>query len=215
MEGTQQQSNNAPVVRCSCSCPRGSKNQVSSINPWVPKLTWKPTKFTTTKKVNNKEVELTLYVFDVVYQQELVPSAMLEKDYGGQLVLKKVVAFYNKVHMPCVPVPEKDPSSIKPIKAAQKLILNIKCIILIRLMQESCNYKTVASLVGVDPKYASKVFNKYIDTSQVLAVEKSLHVSIISFENQIFIYKLVGGNGGHHRGLPNLHVSTMLTKEHK
>ncbi|KAJ9066086.1 hypothetical protein DSO57_1013131 [Entomophthora muscae] len=106
---------------------------------------------------------------------------------------QEAVAFYNKVHMPCVPVPEKDPSSTKPIKAAQKLILNIKRIILLRLMQESCNYKTVASLVGVDPKYISKVFNKYIDTSQVLAVEKSLHVSTISFENQIFIYKLVGG----------------------
>ncbi|KAJ9050989.1 hypothetical protein DSO57_1009073 [Entomophthora muscae] len=53
--------------------------RVQSINPQVPKLTWKPTKVTTTKTVRNKEVELTLYVFDAVYCQELVPSAMLEK----------------------------------------------------------------------------------------------------------------------------------------
>ncbi|KAJ9059610.1 hypothetical protein DSO57_1000569 [Entomophthora muscae] len=100
MEGTQQLSTNAPVVRCSCSCPCGSKNRVSatqvptqggegrgefhsdaaltqpvqgaqasrvrSINPQVPKLTQKPTKVTTTKKVRNKEVELTsVKVLDV------------------------------------------------------------------------------------------------------------------------------------------------------
>ncbi|KAJ9081727.1 hypothetical protein DSO57_1011544 [Entomophthora muscae] len=32
----------------------------------------------------------------------------------GQLVLKKVAAFYNKVPMPCVPVPEQDPDSTTP-----------------------------------------------------------------------------------------------------
>ncbi|KAJ9054690.1 hypothetical protein DSO57_1011480 [Entomophthora muscae] len=102
--------------------------RVQSINPWVPKLTRKPTKVTFTKKVRNKEVELTSYVFDVMYRQESVPSAMLEKvkpvldtnyktyvsdgnqEEGkepeffrsdeGQLVLKKVAAFYNKVPMP-------------------------------------------------------------------------------------------------------------------
>ncbi|KAJ9063111.1 hypothetical protein DSO57_1003641 [Entomophthora muscae] len=113
MEGTQQQTTIAPVVRRSCSCPRGSKNRLSatqvltqerggrgefhsdaaltqlvqgaqaarvqSINPRVPKLTRKPTKVTTTKKVKDKEVELTFYVFDVVYQQESVLSVMLEK----------------------------------------------------------------------------------------------------------------------------------------
>ncbi|KAJ9057221.1 hypothetical protein DSO57_1024751 [Entomophthora muscae] len=111
MEGTQQQTTIAPVVRRSCSCPHGSKNRLSttqvptqegggrgvfhsdaaltqpvqgaqaarvqSINPWVPKLTRKPTKVTTTKTVRNKELELTLYVFDVVYRQELVPSAIV------------------------------------------------------------------------------------------------------------------------------------------
>ncbi|KAJ9087459.1 hypothetical protein DSO57_1033174 [Entomophthora muscae] len=94
------------------------------------KLTWKPIKVITTKKVRNKEVELTSYVFDVVHRQELVPSTMLEKvkpvlttSYEpyvsdgnqeedkepeffitdeGKLVLKKVAAFYTKVPMPCV-----------------------------------------------------------------------------------------------------------------
>ncbi|KAJ9048431.1 hypothetical protein DSO57_1035135 [Entomophthora muscae] len=53
--------------------------RVRSINPQVPKLTQKPTKVTTTNMVRNKEVELTLYVFDAVYRQELVLSVMLEK----------------------------------------------------------------------------------------------------------------------------------------
>ncbi|KAJ9077967.1 hypothetical protein DSO57_1011502 [Entomophthora muscae] len=94
MEGTQQQSIDAPVVRRSCSCPCGSKNRVSatqvptqggdrrgefhsdaaltqlvqgaqaarvqSINPWVLKLTQKPTKVTTTKTVRNKDINLSV-----------------------------------------------------------------------------------------------------------------------------------------------------------
>ncbi|KAJ9082194.1 hypothetical protein DSO57_1006639 [Entomophthora muscae] len=80
---------------------------------------------TTTKTVRNKEVKLTLYVFDAVYRQELIPSAMMKKvkpvldtsyksyisvgkqedknkpefyiTTEGQLVLKNVTAFYNKV----------------------------------------------------------------------------------------------------------------------
>ncbi|KAJ9068533.1 hypothetical protein DSO57_1027711 [Entomophthora muscae] len=39
---------------------------VQSINPWVPKMTWKSTKVTTNKTVSNKEAELTSYVFDAV-----------------------------------------------------------------------------------------------------------------------------------------------------
>ncbi|KAJ9086342.1 hypothetical protein DSO57_1005046 [Entomophthora muscae] len=39
----------------------------------------KPTKVITIKKGRNKEVELTLYVFDAVYCQESVLSAMMEK----------------------------------------------------------------------------------------------------------------------------------------
>ncbi|KAJ9056850.1 hypothetical protein DSO57_1028670 [Entomophthora muscae] len=98
--------------------------RVQSINSWVPKQTRSPSKVTTTKTVRNKEVELTLYVFDSVYRQYLVPSAILEKvklvldtsyePYASngnqeedkkpefyrtderQLVLKKVAAFYNK-----------------------------------------------------------------------------------------------------------------------
>ncbi|KAJ9067223.1 hypothetical protein DSO57_1001860 [Entomophthora muscae] len=54
-------------------------SRVQSINSWVPKLTWKPTKVTTIKTIINKEVDLTLYMFNVVYCQESVPSAMLEK----------------------------------------------------------------------------------------------------------------------------------------
>ncbi|KAJ9071875.1 hypothetical protein DSO57_1032927 [Entomophthora muscae] len=177
MEGTQQQTTIAPVVRHSCSCPRRSKNRLSatqvltqegggreefhsdatltqlvqgakaarvrSINPWVPKLTRKPAKVTTTKKVRDKEVELTSYVFDIVYRQELIPSAMLEKvkpvldtsylpyvsdgnqeenkepefykTNEGQLVLKKVAAFYTKVPMPCVV-----PNANEPIPTAKK-----------------------------------------------------------------------------------------------
>ncbi|KAJ9065456.1 hypothetical protein DSO57_1019496 [Entomophthora muscae] len=119
--------------------------RVRSINPWVPKLNQKPNKVNTTKTVRNKEVELTSYMFDAVYHQELVPSAMMEKVNSvlnttyepyvsdgnqensnepkfyrtteGKLVLKKVVAFYNKVLIPYVPVPEQDPSSIKLIIA--------------------------------------------------------------------------------------------------
>ncbi|KAJ9090497.1 hypothetical protein DSO57_1001955 [Entomophthora muscae] len=179
--------------------------RVQSSNPWVPKLTRKPTKVTTAKTVRNKEVELTLYVFDPVYCQELVPSAMMEKakpvldtsykpyvsdgsqednkkpefyrPKEGQLVLKKVVAFYNKVPMPCKPVTNQDPSSSEPTNPAQKRIPDIKWIIFLQLMQESGHYKVAAALVGVDPKYASKTFNKFINTGHVIAAEKSLRMS--------------------------------------
>ncbi|KAJ9060446.1 hypothetical protein DSO57_1030808 [Entomophthora muscae] len=36
----------------------------------------------------------------------------------GRLVLKKVVSFYTKVPMLCVPVPEQDPNSTTPTKPA-------------------------------------------------------------------------------------------------
>ncbi|KAJ9090643.1 hypothetical protein DSO57_1000491 [Entomophthora muscae] len=36
----------------------------------------------------------------------------------GQLVLKKITVFYNKVPMPCVPVPEQDPDSTTPANVA-------------------------------------------------------------------------------------------------
>ncbi|KAJ9061257.1 hypothetical protein DSO57_1022312 [Entomophthora muscae] len=173
MEGIQQQSNNAPVARRSCDCPRGSKNRVSatqvpiqegdgrgkfnieaaltqpdqeaqlagvkSINPWVPKLIQKPIKVTTTKTVINKEIKLTSFVFDPVYHQELALSAMIEKvkpvldtsyepyvsdsnqediedpeyfqNKDGQPVIKKVVVFYTKVFMSCIPVANKNPGS--------------------------------------------------------------------------------------------------------
>ncbi|KAJ9074294.1 hypothetical protein DSO57_1007984 [Entomophthora muscae] len=151
--------------------------RVQSINPQVPKLTWKPTKVTTTKKVRNKEVELTSYVFDIVYRQELVPSAMLEKvkpvlntsykpyfsdgnqeddkepefyqTNKGQLVFKKFAAFYTKLPMPCV-VPNANESIPTTKKPAQKPIPDIKHIILLKLMRESGNYKAAAALVGVD-----------------------------------------------------------------
>ncbi|KAJ9058462.1 hypothetical protein DSO57_1012056 [Entomophthora muscae] len=186
--------------------------RVWSINPWFPKLTQKPTKVTTTKTVRNKEVELTLYVFNTVYRQESVLSALLEKvkpvidtSYKpyisdgnqedneepkfyqtdeGQLVLKKVVAFYSKVPMPCA-VPNASKSIPTAKKPAHKCIPDIKRIILLRLMCESGDYKAATAIVGVDPKYACKTFNKFINTGQVLAAEKSLC------------------------------VSTMLTKEHK
>ncbi|KAJ9055221.1 hypothetical protein DSO57_1006237 [Entomophthora muscae] len=118
----------------------------------------------------------------------------------GHLVLKKIVVFYNKVSMPCVLVPEKDSSSIKTTNAIQKLITNIKHIILLGLIQESGNYKTVTALVGVDPKYTSKKINKFINNGRVLAAEKSLCVSTI-FLNQNLIGKWLGGNGGSHKGL--------------
>ncbi|KAJ9087235.1 hypothetical protein DSO57_1035086 [Entomophthora muscae] len=46
--------------------------RVRSINPWVPKLTWKPTKVIFTKKVRDKEVELTLYVFEAIVKEHLL-----------------------------------------------------------------------------------------------------------------------------------------------
>ncbi|KAJ9052370.1 hypothetical protein DSO57_1034954 [Entomophthora muscae] len=123
--------------------------RVLSINPQVPKLTQKLTKVTTTKKVINKEVELTSYVFEPVYFQEKVLAFIMEKvkpvidtsykphisdsnqedndkpkfyrTTEGQLVLKKAAVFYNKVPMPCVPVPEQDTSSTKPTKAIRNV----------------------------------------------------------------------------------------------
>ncbi|KAJ9087628.1 hypothetical protein DSO57_1031205 [Entomophthora muscae] len=148
--------------------------RVQSINPWVAKLTRKPTKVTTTKMVRNKEVKLTLYVFDGFYWQELVLSAMLEKvkpvldtSYEpyvsdgnqeedkepelyqtdeGHLVLKKVAAFYNKVPMPCV-VPNANKLIPTAKKPAQKRIPEIKHIILLKLMHESGNYKATWPLL--------------------------------------------------------------------
>ncbi|KAJ9054281.1 hypothetical protein DSO57_1016248 [Entomophthora muscae] len=102
----------------------------------------------------------------------------------GQLVLKKVEAFYTKVPMSCV-VPNANKSIPTAKKPAQKCIPDIKNIILLKLMRELGDYKAAAALVEVDPKYASKTFQKFINIGCVLAVEKSLH------------------------------VSTMLTKEHK
>ena len=91
-----------------------------------------------------------MYVFDAVYRQESVPSAMLEKvkpvldtscePYVSdsnqeenkepkfyrtdeeQLVLKKVAAFYTKVPMPCV-VPNTNkliPTAKKPAQSAPR-----------------------------------------------------------------------------------------------
>ncbi|KAJ9061975.1 hypothetical protein DSO57_1015400 [Entomophthora muscae] len=94
----------------------------------------------------------------------------------GKLVLKKVAVFYTKVPMPCKPVTNQDPGSSELTKPAQKRIPNIKRIILLKLMQESGDYKEAAALVWVDPKYASKTFNTFIETGQVLAAEKSLCV---------------------------------------
>ncbi|KAJ9074826.1 hypothetical protein DSO57_1002670 [Entomophthora muscae] len=113
-----------------------------------------------------------------------------------------------------MPVPEHNPSSTKPTKAAQKLISEIKFIIFLRLIQESGTYKMAAALVGLDLKYANKVLNKYIDTGQVLAAEKSFHVSTI-FLNQTLLLGLTKRNGDTTRACPTLRVSTMPTKEHK
>ncbi|KAJ9076102.1 hypothetical protein DSO57_1029378 [Entomophthora muscae] len=54
--------------------------------------------------------------------------------------------------MPCKPVINQDPGLSEPTKPAQKRIPNIKHIILLKLMQESGDYKAAAALVGVDPK---------------------------------------------------------------
>ncbi|KAJ9055743.1 hypothetical protein DSO57_1000601 [Entomophthora muscae] len=205
MKETQQQSTNAPVVCCGCSCSRRSKNRVSatqmptqegdrrgefnsdaaltqpvqgaqaarvqSINPWVPKLTQKPTKVTFTNKVRNKEVELTSYVFNVVYRKSwscqpcwrsykpYISDGNQEEDKEPeffrtderQLVLKKVAAFYTKVPMPCV-VPNAKKSILTVKKPTQKCISGIKHIILLKLMQESGDYKVATALVGVNPK---------------------------------------------------------------
>lgn len=86
--------------------------------------------------------------------------------------------------MPCV-VANANKSIPTAKKPAQKCIPDIKHIILLKLMRESGDYKAAAALVGVDPKYASKTFQKFINTGCVLFAEKSLC------------------------------VSTMLTKEHK
>ncbi|KAJ9072140.1 hypothetical protein DSO57_1030301 [Entomophthora muscae] len=160
--------------------------RVQSINPWVPKMTQKPTKVTTIKTVRNKEVEVTSYVFDPMYHQELVLSAIMKKvkpvldtsyepyvsdgnqednnepefyrTVERQLVLKKIAAFYNKVPMLCAPVSNQDLDLTTPANPAQKRIPDIKCIILLRLIRESGDYKAAAALVEVDPKYTSKVF---------------------------------------------------------
>ncbi|KAJ9086119.1 hypothetical protein DSO57_1007522 [Entomophthora muscae] len=88
----------------------------------------------------------------------------------GQLVLKEVIAFYNKVPMPCKPVTNQNPNSTTPAKPTQKRIPNIKHIILLKLMREYGDYKAAVALVGVNPKYASKTFNKFINLGQVCKV---------------------------------------------
>ncbi|KAJ9072276.1 hypothetical protein DSO57_1029283 [Entomophthora muscae] len=79
--------------------------------------------------------------------------------------------------MPCNPVTNQDPSSSEPTKPSQKRIPDTKQIILLQLMRESGDYKVATALVGVDSKYASKTFNKFINNGHDLAAEKSLHVS--------------------------------------
>ncbi|KAJ9086056.1 hypothetical protein DSO57_1008283 [Entomophthora muscae] len=213
MEGTQQQSDNAPVVHCSCGCPRMSKNKVSatqvptqigdgrgefnsdialtqpSINPWVPKLTQKNTKVITTKTVSNKDIKLTLFVFDTVYRQELVPSAMMKKvkpvidtsyklytsdgnqedknksefyrTTEGQLVLKKVAAFYTKVPMPCKPVSNQDLDSLTPVKPAQKHIPDIgNCGKVDSLKLDSLILNTLSSTRESSAAYGFKTKNQ-------------------------------------------------------
>ncbi|KAJ9054691.1 hypothetical protein DSO57_1011481 [Entomophthora muscae] len=76
-----------------------------------------------------------------------------------------------------MPVSEQDPNSTTPTKPTQKRIPDIKHIILLKLMRESGDYKTAAAIAGVDPKYTSKTFYKFINNGQVLAAEKSLRVS--------------------------------------
>ncbi|KAJ9050988.1 hypothetical protein DSO57_1009072 [Entomophthora muscae] len=68
------------------------------------------------------------------------------------------------VPMPCKPTTNQYLGLPELTKPTQKCISDIKCIILIRLMQESGDYKEAAALVGVDPKYASKVYNTIINT---------------------------------------------------
>ncbi|KAJ9057345.1 hypothetical protein DSO57_1023651 [Entomophthora muscae] len=117
--------------------------------------------------------------------------------------------------MPCKPVTNQDHISTTPAKPAQKRIPNIKHIILLKLMRESGNYKVATAIVGVDPKYASKTFNKFINTSQVLAAEKSIYVSTIFLETKFYLRNWLG-EWETSQGLAQLIcVSTMLTKEHK
>ncbi|KAJ9061998.1 hypothetical protein DSO57_1015238 [Entomophthora muscae] len=113
----------------------------------------------------------------------------------GQLVLKRVTAFCNKVPMPCKPVTNQDPSSSEPTEPAQKRIPDIKQIIFLWFMWESGDYKVATALVGVDPKYASKTFDKFINTGHVLATEKSLRVSTIFLEIKS-LFKMIGGKMG-------------------
>ncbi|KAJ9081702.1 hypothetical protein DSO57_1011950 [Entomophthora muscae] len=49
------------------------------------------------------------------------------------LMLKKVVAFYNKVSMPCTPVINQYLDSTTPTKPAQKYIPDIKSIVVIHM----------------------------------------------------------------------------------
>ncbi|KAJ9058952.1 hypothetical protein DSO57_1007349 [Entomophthora muscae] len=123
------------------------------------------------------------YVSDGNQEEDKEPEFFRADE--GQLVLKKVAAFYNKVPMACKPVSEQDLNLTTLTKPAQKCIPDIKHIILLKLMHESGDYKAAAAIVGVNSKYASKTFHKFINTGCVLAAEKSLR------------------------------VSTMLTKEHK
>ncbi|KAJ9089781.1 hypothetical protein DSO57_1009280 [Entomophthora muscae] len=105
------------------------------------------------------------YVSDGNQEEDKEPGFYQTNE--GQLVLKKVAAFYTKVPMPCKPVSNKDLDSLTPAKPAQKHIPDIKCIILLKLMQEFGYYKAAVALVGVDPKYVLKTLNTFVATSSI------------------------------------------------
>ncbi|KAJ9088706.1 hypothetical protein DSO57_1020491 [Entomophthora muscae] len=77
---------------------------------------------------------------------------------GLKLCFPKTV---NKSQVVRERIPDID--SPTPAKPDQKCIPDIKHIILLKLTQESGDYKASAALVGMDPKYASKTFNKFIN----------------------------------------------------
>ncbi|KAJ9059278.1 hypothetical protein DSO57_1003895 [Entomophthora muscae] len=115
--------------------------------------------------------------------------------------------------MPYV-VPNAKKSIPTAKKPTQKRIPNIKHIILLELMRELGDYKAAAALVGVDPKYALKTFQKFINTGCVLAAEKSLSVStMLTKEHKRAIRQWITREC--HLELANIgnstHVNTLLT----
>ncbi|KAJ9082723.1 hypothetical protein DSO57_1001794 [Entomophthora muscae] len=116
------------------------------------------------------------YVSDGNQEEDKEPEFF--RIYEGQLVLKKVAAFYTKMPMSCKPVSNQDLDLPTRAKPAQKRILDIKRIILLKLMRESGDYKVAAALVGVDPKYASKTFNKFINTVSGMTIWMLLNLKI-------------------------------------